>query len=94
MEKDTIVLADLVDEVETEIVSAKKAEARRLIHAIFGDILRWDLDIASKQREIEVLVGKRRGAIEKIDKLRNGDWSVLPKAPRRDEQAEKRSEQN
>lgn len=71
-------LADLVAEVEGDLIDAKRAEVRRAIQGIFTDIAKWAADLKIKEREIAALNDKIAKARVKLGQLREENWSVLP----------------
>lgn len=80
MEKiEGIDLAEITKETEEFILHEKKAEVSRVIRAIFSDVAKWETQIRVKQQEIASLQGKLQAAVDKVAKLREGDWNVLPK---------------
>lgn len=73
-----VVLGELVTVVENEIVEAKKELARKQIRAIYGDVTKWSQEKRNAEKQVQQIAERISKAVEKIEKLKRGDWSALP----------------
>lgn len=82
-----VVLNDLVAGVENDLVQSQVAQAKRAIHGIYADIVKWNQERAAAQRKVEELDDRIQKAVQKLARLKNNDWSALPDLkPPKDEQ--------
>ena len=77
---DGIELNDLVSGVEHDLLEAKREEVRRAIRGIFNDMTNWQRERQDALRKAANLEQKIAQAGAKLEKLKAGDWSVLPEA--------------
>lgn len=87
MEKiDGLDLGAIAAQAELEILAEKKAQVAALITRILRDIELWAKQAERLQRDADRLRQKVTQGMEKINKLRAGDWSVI-KFPEQDKPA-------
>lgn len=70
-------LSVIVENVARELIEEKKRESSNLIKNLFKKVDDITYQVKTKKRELEKLQMTLSITLEKIERLRKGDWSVL-----------------